>query len=419
MSAPYTKINPIGSARGLPMRSLFDRYKKSPLQHDIVESEGIAIGAWYPHRHLPVGWIDIKTQEGVVINKGRVVSLADPRVTISGGMDYPSESGYVYTYVDPTTGVMQSGTMWDTGLRGYESTMGGVIVPANGGYDAVMYYTSADATLGTTSTSGTIVSAAGSGWVNPANRPIGVAREDVYADTRGKYLNGTMMGEPWVGVICDRYIKLPFVDAVKFNDADWSGILHLGDWEFGAAYNDGSTNQVSDWTNSGAYMDVARTHSFLYTISGVNDGGLYPGAFLKSDLYGNWIPEYNGIETTISGDFEASGSLEYSGEVVSGELTVTFDVPNSFSEQTVGRLVEISHDYPQDLLDIVDTANTTDPYNRVTGTATGGLPQELYTFAYDAIYYASSGTITPTTQVIVDAFRSGVFGLARIQVMVA
>ena len=164
MSAPYTSINPTGGSRNMPMRSLFDRYKRSPLSWDIVESDGIEIGAWYPHRNLPASWIDIKTQEGVVINKGQIVSLASPQVVTSGGMTYPIDSGNLYTYVDPTTGTTQSGAMWDAGLRGYDSTMGGVIVPANGGYDTTFYYTTADVTLQTLDVSGTVVAATGSGF---------------------------------------------------------------------------------------------------------------------------------------------------------------------------------------------------------------------------------------------------------------
>lgn len=418
-----------GNARKTPLRALLDRYKKSPLRDEIEISEGIRPGSWMPWKFLPVCWTDVNTGEGVVLNKGTIVSVMGALSSLTGTIDYPNNATKIPITIDAVTGAVISGNLRNSAY-GYEDTMAGLLVPANGGYDSKVYHTAADVSLGTFKPDGSVVTATGSGAnvTIPANRPIGVLYKDAYQDLNGRYLNGTQMDKNWLGVLTDGYITVPFVDATKFNDAAWSGILHADGYTFGAAYYTGSTNSVTE--TSGAYPDVKNLHAFMYTISGVADAK--EGGFVMSDLYGKFIPQYSGAHSysvtstvTLASGVGASnrlrllvGANEISGGLTwaSGTLTTTGTVyaPTVFTDQTVGKLVEIDFNFPKHNLEYVDTY----PGSEMPGTETLGLPNALYQFAYDAAYYGLGG-VAPNKNYLLQAVRSGVFGMARIQLCVS
>ncbi len=414
-------LNFSGNAARTSMRSLLDRYKKSPLRDEIEINEGVRPGAWFPWKFLPVQWIDVNTNHGVVLNKGTIVSTMGALSSLSGTVTYVSSSGWLPITLDPVTGAVKSGYMTSS-MYGYEDTIASTLVPANGGHDMPVYYNAADVTVGTFKPDGSLVTAAGSGSLTiPANKPVGIVYQDVYQDNRGRWLNGTSMDYKWVGIQCDGYITLPFVDAEKFNSAQWSGKLHADGYTFGAAYYTGSARSIT--TESGAYPDVKNLHAFVYTISGVAEAT--EGCLLTSDLNGKFLPQYSGgfagsVSTTmtlVSGNLtpiQSGAALPASW--VSGTITATGTVysPDVITEQTVGRLIEVDFNFPKHNLEYVDTY----PGSNMPGTSTLGLPNILFEFAYDAAYYGLGGTV-PDKNNLLAAVKSGVFGMARIQLIVS
>ena len=227
------------SANGAPTRRLKvapTKFQLSPGRPNISMSDGVRPAfPLMPYRHLPESFMDINTQDWVVIPKGRIVSA----ITSNDG-----DLGDGLEYFGVPKGIM------------------GLIVPANGG--AARTVTSP-------------VLGAGD-KVIPANFPIGVAEHDVYQDMRGENLNYDMRSKNY-GVLARQLIKLPSVD-VGALDTFLDGTDLFCDTSEGApvATGLGVTH---------AYFAVEPKYSWL-TIKEAADG--VSGTMLKSDFYGNYMP---------------------------------------------------------------------------------------------------------------------------------
>ena len=134
------------------------------------------------------------------------------------------------------------------------------------------------------------------------------------------------------------------------------------------------------------YAAVEKEYSF-YTYNSENGEG-DAGELLKSDYYGNWMPDA------------------------------------SLSANTAGRLMGVDYRFNKDLLDTVQSKWDDGGDFALAGTGTMGIPQFLFDFAYTALDKAvtKAGTTwaakwpnTDEVRVVKNAVDAGVFGEAWIQ----
>lgn len=376
--------------RRQPMRDAPTKFLSSKLRGHVERSEGERLSeAFYPYKCLPVMFIDTETQDGVVIPKGTIVSLLTNQTystTTPSGIPPIAESGIIPVFDDATT---TSSTLItaniDDDYFGYEDSIAGLMVPANGGYTSRIPYSSDDATLGTFTCSGLAVTAAmgADPYHNyctlDANMPVGITMMDVYQDIRGKYLN-YQLWDVW-GVLCDYYIEVPYVDKGEFSNFA-SGYI-AGDVE-------NYVNRLG--TNCAGYVATWKKHAFFY-FDGGDVEAAQAGQLVMSDYYGKFIPQ-----NANPGNAPAGGGITDTRT----EHTVS-------TAQTVGKLILTDSRFPKDMLEVVDTY----PGSRMPGTETGGLPSALFEFIRDA-WYGINGSYPTITQVVT-LVQAGSCGIARIQ----
>ena len=337
-----------GNTPGMPMRDVPDKFKSSRLRGQIVLNDE-PTEAYYPAKFLPIAFQDVSTNDGVVLTKGTIVSAIGP-FSSGTSIPTPSASGTVPVFENQVSASTQLVNI-DDSFWGYPDGIAGLIVPANGGTSVSYTYTALDEQLGTYKMDKTLASA-GDTMPLTANRPIGILYNDVYADTRGKYLNYYSAFGAVNGIIRNAYIAIPFVNTTLFD----------------AAY-------TNNFSTSNVYDKLYPVYSFLYATT----ANLEVGALLKADTRGKFIVE---------------------------------DVSTSANKtiQTVGRLHVLDNRFPKDMLEYVDTY----PQSNVTGTDTGGIPAGLFVFAYMAIKYGSGSD--PKISDVVANVRNGTFGMARIMI---
>jgi len=255
------------SAQGAPARPLKrapEKYRKSPGRPNISQSDGIRPAfPLMPYEHLPQSFMDVNTQDWVVIPKGRLVSaITSNNQDLGDGTDY----------FGVPKGIM------------------GLMVPANGGVLRAVTSPAADE------------GGDGASHDMPANFPIGAAEHDVYQDMRGEWLNYDPRSKNY-GVLSRQLIKVPCVDLTEmdaFLDAasNMTGADSFADVSAGApavAPTAGFTAESAS-PNSG-YWGVNPKYSWL-TIGKTGDASDgYAGRPVKSDYYGNYMPAaVNGSE---------------------------------------------------------------------------------------------------------------------------
>jgi hypothetical protein len=205
------------TARRQPIRTAPDKFLTSRLRWNIERSDGIALSeAFYPSKYLPVLWQDVETKQGVVLTKGTIVSLLTDQVGASG-MVHISSSGVIPVFDDAlTTAAVAVTANIDSSYWGYPEGICGLLVPANGGVVSEIPYSALDETLGTWRsdilpvTTAMLSDALNNFYSVAANMPIGIVYQDVYQDIRGLNLNYQTF-DVW-GVLCDKYIEVPYVD---------------------------------------------------------------------------------------------------------------------------------------------------------------------------------------------------------------
>jgi len=362
--------------RRMPIRTAPTKFLSSKLRGHVERSEGIRpADAFYPYKCLPAMFIDTELQDAVVIPKGTIVSLLTSQSNSSvspSGITEVGSSGVIPVFEDARS--TQSAiitTNIDDGYWGYPDAVAGLLVPANGGVQSRIPYSADDATVGTFTCSGLVVTAAMG--ANPesnyclvdANMPVGIAFGDVYQDIRGKYIN-YQIWEIW-GILCDFYIEVPYVDINNVTTFA-SGYMQLVSEH---AYNLNATNDAG-------YIATWKQHAFMY-IDGT--GGQFDGQagqLVCPDINGKFIPQ--GATATTAA-----------------------------TAQTVGKLILVDSRYPKDMLELVDTY----PGSQMPGTETGGLPATLFNFVRDSEFGIQG--VYPTIDNIVDYVQAGNYGLARIQ----
>lgn len=233
-----SKIN--FTAGGAPSRRLRvtpEKYRKSKGRPNISMSPGERPSTpFIPYKDLPVEFLDLSTQDNIVIPKGRAVSA----ITANNDADILGDGS---TYNGTPKGVM------------------GLVVPANGGVarEVTSPYDATTKTL-------------------PANYPIGIAEHDFYQDIAGDLLNYDMRSR-YTGVLARSLVKLPCVDADAL-DTFAGGSDLFCDTSEGAPV-------AAGLDAASAYFAVSPKFGFL-TIKNAAAG--VAGKKLVPDFYGNWKP---------------------------------------------------------------------------------------------------------------------------------
>ena len=423
-------------ARSRTLRVAPDKFKQSKGRPNISMGPGERPSTpFIPYKHLPVEFLDISTQDYVVIPKGRAVSA------ITANND---------------ASILGDGTDYNGAPRGIM----GLVVPANGGV-ARTVTSPVDATS----------------KVLPANYPIGIAEHDMYQDINGDALNYDMRNR-YTGVLARSLVKLPSVD-VKELDAF-----------IGLAKHEVETYAVTI-DNSGAAMEVA-----IATIAAAADGGkgidedehgfVFTAATSVARVgeeTETYTASFDGSALTVTSDgaytenavvtvtyyyyahnmfCDSSVGGPVDDSLASADTSAYFAVSPKFGfltikdsdagvaglplkpdfygnwipgtgVQSIARLMLIDYRFNKDLMDTIQTVYEENPAYRVAGTGTMGIPQFLYDFAYAALTqaYIKAGTTfaavlgtsgyyegKDAAQVVLAAVEAGVFGYAWIQVNV-
>jgi hypothetical protein len=269
----------------------------------------------------------------------------------------------------------------DNSFFGYNEHIVNLLVPANGGSGTFNWFYSADdVTAGTKTTVGVTAAASGA-FALPANIPIGVAFTDIYQDINGKYLN-YRMHEDGYHVLTDWYVEVPFVNIGQQLVTGMSGIIPVN----------------GNAANSAIWRDVRKNFTYLTVDTVANT--VTPGVHLKSDGIGNYV-----IEAPA-----APAGTTVSGGVFTGTASSYFLAPRT--AQTVGKLIALDTRMPKDYLENVLTY----PRSGMPGSQTAGITKNLFDFAY---YSMSAVGTAPTIENIYEYIQRGVFGLARIQLLVS
>jgi len=344
----------------VPTRNRPDKYAESPLaQRARFEvSEGIRPAEYFAaYKYLPVTQRDITTEDYVVIPKGRILSaLSVYDLTPTGGIKGVNDSGVLFGYEDQVAGGIGSYSQ-DMSYFGYDEYISNVLVPANGGNAAKLFYTQKDVDAGTLKADGTYA-VAGDEVATLANRPIGVAYHDWYQDIRGKNLNYRMWADGG-HVLTDWFVEVPFVQAS------------------GTPFR--ATDAVD--ANQAKFRNVSDVFAYL-TIDNSGDEIVSPiGQLISPDFIGNYKPQ--GTEDKTS--------------------------------QTVGKLMALDTRYPKSGLEDVQTY----PGSRMPGTQTAGLPSFLFEFVVACENSVAGGENAVTIEDVLALVQSGKYGVARIQLLVS
>lgn len=365
----YTMNFEAQTTHKVPTRDRLAKWAKTPLakRARFEVSEGVRPAEYFaPYRYLPVLEKDITNEDFVVIPKGRILSSITVFDTApDGGLKKVGESGVCYGFDNQVDGGIGSYSQ-DDSYFGYDEYITNILVPANGGVDATYWYTAKDEQAGTFKPDGTYA-AAGDTVEMPANMPVGVAFHDWFQDIRGKYLNYRMWQDGG-HVLTDWYVEVPYA-------IQGSGEITMR-----------ATGTETE-AERNAYAGASDAYSYLsVTEAEFADGVFRPGAFVKADAQGNYMPQYATVAAGID-----------------GQKTV----------QTVGKLVGIDTRFPKSSLDEVQTY----PGSRMPGTQTAGLPSFLFEFVVAA--EVAKGNTTITIEDVLKLVQAGKYGVARIQLLVS
>jgi hypothetical protein len=379
------KVNfSVQTRRKVPTKQMPAKYQESPLRPNIEVSDGVRPHfPLIPLRYLDVKYQDITTDRWVVIPKGRLVSA----VTVANTM-YLGQLDQTETPPDTALSVPEDSYF------AYTTDVMGLMVPCNGGTARTITYDADDVAAEVADASpaaGKALVAVADTYSLPANAPIGVAMYDVYQDIRGQYLNFEDYRN--YGVLAEQLIKIPYVDfgelrgeSAAYNFVNYTAATNSGYRVSGAA--------ALSATEDAGYIAAEKHYSFLYFDSAEDATAGLSGQLLRSDDFGNWIPE--GV---VGGD-PAGGSVSLS---------------SNRTGQTAGRLVGLDNRYPKDLLDTVEQSWRTLGGFRPEGTPTNGMPANLFDFADKALSASGVAYTNDKVKHIQAMLEAGVFGYAIIQ----
>ena len=350
------------------LRAAPQKYIRSKIRYNFEQSEGQRLAeVFYPSKFLPVQFMENFTEDWVVIPKGKVVSalgygeqLKYGASTTDGVLGVPNASGNIPVFTNRAGTVVTSNM--DSDFWGYDQSVCGLLVPANGGVDRVAgtyKYRSQDVTAGTYASNSAAATASANitGPVASGNIPIGAAMYDIYQDIRGKNLN-YQQWDKW-GILTDYYVTVPFIREGN-----------------STVFNKGLS--LAATADDIASLEALRNLVFLTIPSGVAPR---TGQLIMPDARGNYVMQ-EGTDTTLT---------------------------TAKTIQTVAKLVVLDTRFPKDMLQYVDTYEG----SQMAGTDTGGLPYWLFVFAYN--YLNAVNGSAPAISTIVDYVKSGRFGMARMK----
>ena len=395
----YLPLNQ-GNTQKQDTRTRPSKYAQSPIRDwRFEQSEGVRPAEYMGvYKHLPVAFQDINTEDWVVIPKGRIVSAVGAfNATPVSGIVHPMSSGSIKIgnagdYMGTGTGaVIEAGI--DTSYFGYDEHIVQLLVWANGGSGTFNYYYSSDDVTAKTRAATTALATASGAFSLPANIPIGVAFTDIYQDIRGQYLN-YRMHEDGYHVLTDWFVEVPFVD---YKDAGFASGCNP------AAASWGTTVTVGTYAT---WRAVNKQFTYLAFDSGTDT--VTPGALVCSDGIGNYKLQVQPTFTTTV----ASGShLIGTVTTVSNPAYTRYNMPRT--PQTVGKLFSLDTRIPKDNLEDVLTY----PRSGMPGSQTAGVTKNLFDFAYYCLLIGKGSA--QSVETVQYAIRAGLFGLARIQLLVS
>jgi len=265
------------------LRAAPDKYLKGQITgfFEIGDHRHTAVDSFYAYKYLPIRKLDTDLQDGIVLLKGTIVSMAPASDEASGYM--PSSDNLFPVFSDKNGNIVT--TAVDNTYFGYERGIKGALVPANGGSNATYTYRTIDE--GRTFKDKENYASAGDTITIPANKPIGIVYMHVFQDLRGMWLNYGIQG--YVGILLKNEIQIPFVNL----DADFGSMFESE-------------------TDKG-YQAVMDHYVFLRLASGAA-----PGDLIVPDLYGkyqissssNWTNQTVGRLLTLDIRWP-QGGLEY------------------------------------------------------------------------------------------------------------
>tara|TARA_Y100000310_G_scaffold334563_1_gene414646 strand:- start:1159 stop:2610 length:1452 start_codon:yes stop_codon:yes gene_type:complete len=433
-----------------------------------------------PYKYLPVAFQDINTEDWVVIPKGRLVSaVLSSNTAWTSTWNTGAEAGLGLgddnAFANNGSEVVNTKIVVDSdgSYHGVSKNIKGLLVPANGGAEQILNYDADD--VGTTPKSaGDGYVADGDTITMGANAPIGIVEHDVYQDIRGANLNYDMRNKNW-GVLAQQFIKLPFVDTAAWASAGVTGVFVDSAADAGSGASTQVNNEaMGDFTENGTNAD-GQSQAFVLA-NAPSSPPVLSGAAVEAGFTADWdgstgftvyapagwaaanpagvvaceadyfyldasSPGTSSLAPSNAAAFYAGTNGGYKG-VYKKNAFLTFD--SSYGQQglagnlltsdcfgnwkvqdggwgaktaqTAGRLLGVDTRFTKDLLDTVQNRYEDEAAYRVAGTGTFGVPQYLYSFAYDALSGASySSGSDDMAKKIKDFCDAGVFGEAWIQ----
>jgi hypothetical protein len=151
-----------------------------------------------------------------------------------------------------------------------------------------------------------------------------------------------------------------------------------------ATYSSGAASAAT-----GAGYAAAEAYFSFLTLDSTLAGHTAPGALLRADRFGNFMPQYS----TLSSNYQ--------------------------TVQTVGRILGLDNRFPKDLLETVEARRfDSSALARPAGNLTEGLSEHLFWFAYrmlDGAGYSWPTDGTDPAKKVIEMVQAGAFGMAHIQ----
>lgn len=340
----------------VPTKRAPGKYDRFKLRWNRVEDIASTFaGSFMPNKYLPVQFVDVSTEQGVVIPMDTIVAVKSiPTSTgtnsgIAGNTEIGvSGDGRLVISRDVDGDVVAFNA--NDPIFGYTEELQAILTIANGGVDVQDTYTVLDEEVGTIKSNGDIAQAAENAPLRTANIPVGIVIYDIWQDIRGKYMNYQQPTQLGATVMNQGKLRIPFVKE--------SLIGAIGDY-------------------NAAYTAIKGAYPFLI----MPDAGLTEGVKLMPNEHGKFIPYNSAAAVTVG---EASDQI----------------IGTYFFKDT--RLVK-------SMINYVDTY----PGSRVAGMDTGGVEQVMYMFIEEVL---RRNSLAYTQNDILNAIKTGSFGIAYISI---